>query len=115
MNLLGSFHGSELSAGFCLTCIESPKPNRNPPLHLPVTLNESHRRFPEPHTEEEEEVLYDQQLAWVQAIPLVAARKAKGKLPNPLDDDPLVARLKRDLLVVEKAVPRSAFSRLSGL
>jgi len=43
----------------------------------------------------------------MQATPLVAARKAKGKLPSPADDDPFVARVRRDLLVVEKALPRS--------
>ncbi len=65
------------------------------------------RRYPETHTEEEEEALYQQQEAWLQSTPLVAARKAKGKHPNPSDDDPLIARVRRDLLLVEKAIPRS--------
>lgn len=65
--------------------------------------------MPEPDNEEELDDLYDDQLAWIQESPLVAARKAKGKHPNPQDEDPCIARLCRDLLLVEKALPRTAF------
>lgn len=65
--------------------------------------------MPDPYDEEESDRLYEAHLAWVKEMPLVAARKAKGKHANPQDDDPCIARLKRDMLLVEKALPRSAF------
>ena len=66
--------------------------------------------MPARKAEEEEDRLYEEQLAWVRATPLVAARKAKGRHPNPVDDDPCIERLRRDLLLVEKALPRTALT-----
>ena len=66
--------------------------------------------MPAPKAEEEEDRLYEEQLAWVKTAPLVAARKAKGRHPNPMDDDPCIERLRRDLLLVEKALPRTALT-----
>ena len=66
--------------------------------------------MPAPRSEEEEDRLYEEQLTWVRAAPLVAARKAKGRHPNPMDDDPCIERLRRDLLLVEKALPRTALA-----
>ena len=66
--------------------------------------------MPEPRAEEEEDRLYEEQAEWVREAPLVAARKAKGRHPNPTDDDPCIERLRRDLLLVEKALPQAALS-----
>lgn len=66
--------------------------------------------MPEERSEEANDRLFEQQEAWLRGGPLVAARKAKGRHPNPLDDDPRVALLQRDMLLVEKALPPSAFS-----
>ena len=65
--------------------------------------------MPEALGEEASEQLYEEQEAWLKGVPLVAARKAKGKHPNPQDDDLCLAQLRRDMLLVEKALPRTAF------
>lgn len=63
----------------------------------------------DPRAEEALDILYEEQQAWVREAPLVAARKAKGRHPNPQDDDPCMARLRQDFLLVEKALPYTAF------
>lgn len=64
----------------------------------------------EPREEESSQGLWGEEDAWVRAARLVAARKAKGRHPNPQDDDPRVARLRQDFLLVEKALPQNAFA-----
>lgn len=59
--------------------------------------------------EESKERLAGEQAAWLQSVSTVAAAaKAEGNHPNPRKDDPFLAKAMKELLLLEKALPREA-------
>ena len=76
--------------------------------HRRLTHSALRCRMLEARDKDGEEGLLEDQLAWLQGISSFAARRAKGKHPQPQHEDPRLEKLQRDLLLVEKALPREA-------
>lgn len=64
--------------------------------------------MPADRTDESREQLFEEHSEWVSSVSCVAASRVRGKLPHADADEPHLAKLKRDLLAVEKALPRDA-------
>ena len=96
-------HGHAAIAGCAIKVKQAPISSHRALTHLAARC-----RMPEARDEDGEEALLEDQVAWIQGVPSFAARRAKGKHPNPQHEDPRLEKLQRDLLLVEKALPREA-------